>query len=159
MSARHVTNLLKIANTNLPDIKCRYERLEREVNKLEFNKQQSHIALSYFDNQIEMKSKALTSYRISCRRERKQIENLYNKKTRLEALVTGFKSNNEEYLKIKQTVEEKVKSVLTDSKLLLQLALASVIEALRRNPETCNSVLYNISNNTLLLLMDLTIFR
>jgi hypothetical protein len=41
-----------------------------------------------------------------------------------------------------------VKSVLTDSKLLLQLALASVIEALRRNPETCNSVLYNISNNT-----------
>jgi hypothetical protein len=33
-------------------------RVEREVNKLEFNKQQSHIALSYFDNQIEMKSKA-----------------------------------------------------------------------------------------------------
>jgi hypothetical protein len=52
-----------------------------------------------------------------------------------------------------------MKSVLTDSKLLLQFALASVIEALRRNPETCNSVLYNISNNTLLLLMDLTIFR
>jgi hypothetical protein len=70
-----------------------------------------------------------------------------------------FKSNNEEYLKIKQEAEEKVKSVLTDSKLLLQFALASVIEALRRKPETCNSVLYNISNNTLLLLMDLTIFR
>jgi hypothetical protein len=50
--------------------------------------------------------------------------------------------------KIKQEAEEKVKSVLTDSKLLLQFALASVIEALRRNPETCNSVLYNISNNT-----------
>jgi hypothetical protein len=121
MSARHVTNLLKIANTNLPDIKCRYERLEREVNKLEFNKQQSHIALSYFDNQIEMKSKALTSYRISCRRERKQIENLYNKKTRLEALVTGFRSNNEEYLKIKETSDEKVKDVLNDRKILLQL--------------------------------------
>jgi hypothetical protein len=58
MSARHVINLLEIANTNLPDIKCRYERLKSEVNKLEFNKQQLHIALSYFDNQIEMKSKA-----------------------------------------------------------------------------------------------------
>jgi hypothetical protein len=27
MSARHVINLLKIANNNLPEIECRYERL------------------------------------------------------------------------------------------------------------------------------------
>ncbi|HKG88014.1 MAG TPA: hypothetical protein VKA95_06780 [Nitrososphaeraceae archaeon] len=58
MSARYVINLFEIANTNPPDIKCRYERLKREVSTLEFNKQQLHIALSYFDNQIEMKSKA-----------------------------------------------------------------------------------------------------
>jgi len=121
MSLQQVVHLLKIANNNLPEIQLRYERLKGEVNTLEFNKQQSHIALSYFDNQIEMKSKALTSYRISCRRERKQIENLYNKKTRLGALVTGFKSNNEEYLKIKETSDEKVKDVLNDRKILLQL--------------------------------------
>src|SRR5215212_313244 len=41
MNARHVTNLLKIANTDLPDIQRRYERLKREVSTLEFNKQQS----------------------------------------------------------------------------------------------------------------------
>ena len=58
MGARHVINLLEIANTNLPDIQCSYERLKREVSTLEFDKQQSHIALSYFNNQIEMKSKA-----------------------------------------------------------------------------------------------------
>jgi hypothetical protein len=78
MSARHATNLLKIANTDLPDIELRYERLWREVNTLEFKKQQSHIALSNFNNQIEMKSKALTSYRISCIRERREIEHLHN---------------------------------------------------------------------------------
>jgi hypothetical protein len=50
MNARHVMNLLEIANANLPDIQCRYERLKGEVNTLEFNKQQSHIALSYFNN-------------------------------------------------------------------------------------------------------------
>jgi hypothetical protein len=121
MGIKQVVDVLAIATNDLPDIQCRYERLKREVNTLEFNKQQSHIALSYFNNQIEMKSKALTSYRISCRRERKQIENLYNKKTRLEALVTGFKSNNEEYLKIKETSDEKVKDVLNDRKILLQL--------------------------------------
>jgi hypothetical protein len=72
MNVRHVINLLEIANTNISDIQCRYERLRREVNTLEFNKQQSHIALSYFNNQIEMKSKALISYRISCIRERRE---------------------------------------------------------------------------------------
>jgi hypothetical protein len=148
MSLQQVVHLLKIANNSLPEIELRYERLKKEINRLEFKKQQSHTALLYFKNQIEIKSKALTSYRISCKRERREIEHLHNEQIRIENLVSIFKSNNEEYLKIKQEAEEKVKSVLTDSKLLLQFALASVIEALRRNPEICNSVLYNISNNT-----------
>ncbi len=126
MGVKHVVNLLEIANNDLPAIQCRYERLKREVNTLEYNKQQSNIALSYFNNQIEMKRKALTSYRISCIRERREIENLYNEKARLEAIVTEFKSNNEEYLdKIKQAAEEEVKSVLTDSTLLLKFASLS----------------------------------
>jgi hypothetical protein len=147
MGVKQVVNFLTIANDDLPDIQCRYERLKREVNTLEFNKQQSHTALLYFKNQIEIKSKALTSYRISCIRERREIENLYNKKTRLEAIVTGFKSSNKEYLKIKQEAEENVKNVLTDSKLLLQFALVSVIESLRTNPELYNFVIHDNSNN------------
>src|SRR5215211_4798293 len=148
MSARHVINLLKIANNNLLDIQCRYERLKRELNTLEFDKQQSHRTMAYFNNQIETQRKALTSYRVSSIRERRQIENLNNEKARLEALVTQFKSNNEEYLKIKQTAEEKVKSVLTNSKLLLQLATASVIESLRSNPELYNFISYSTSVET-----------
>jgi hypothetical protein len=70
------------------------------------------------------------------------------KRQRLEAIVTEFKSNNEEYNKIKQTAEEKAKSVLTDSKLLLQFATFSVIESLRSNPELCNFMMYYNSNNT-----------
>jgi hypothetical protein len=88
MSARHVTNLLKIANTDLPDIRCRYERLKREVDKLEFDKQQSHRTIAYFNNQIEMKTKTLTSYRVSCIRERRVIENLCNEKVRIANLIT-----------------------------------------------------------------------
>jgi len=104
--------------------------------------------MAYFNNQIEMKSKALTSYRVSSIRERRQIENLNNEKARLEALVTQFKSNNEEYLKIKQTAEEKVKSVLIEGKILLKLATFSVIESLRSNPELYNFIIHNNSNNT-----------
>src|SRR5215210_5336466 len=61
MGAQHVINLLEIANTDLTDIHRRYERLKREVNTLEFNKQQSRIALTYFNNQIETQRKTLTS--------------------------------------------------------------------------------------------------
>jgi hypothetical protein len=148
MGIKQVVDVRAIANNDLPDIQCRYERLKREVNTLEFNKQQSHIALSYFNNQIEMKSKALTSYRVSCRRERREIRKLYDEKAMIENLVTHFKNNNEEYLKIKQTAYQEVKSVLNDSKLLLKIAILSVIESLRSNPELGNFVFYNISNNT-----------
>jgi hypothetical protein len=83
---------------------------------------------------------------MSCKRERREIENLYNEKTRLEAIVTEFKSNNEKYLnKIKQAAYEEVRSVLTDSKLLLKVATLSIIESLRSNPQLCNFVLYNTS--------------
>jgi hypothetical protein len=105
--------------------------------------------LSYFNNQIEMKSKALTSYCISCIRERRQIEKLYNEKVEIANIVTHFKNNNEEFLnKIKREAEENVKSVLTNSKLLLKFATLSVIESLRRNSELYNFIIYDNSNNT-----------
>ena len=41
---------------------------------------------------------------------------------------------------------EKVKGLLTNSKILLKFAVAPVIESLRMNPELNNFGLYNISN-------------
>ena len=43
---------------------------------------------------------------------------------------------------------KKVKSVLTNSKLLLKFATLSVIESLRSNSELYNFVLHDNSNNT-----------
>jgi hypothetical protein len=55
--------------------------------------------LSVFNNQIASTNRMLNSLRISCKRERREIEYLYNERTRLEATITEFKGNNEEYLK------------------------------------------------------------
>ena len=50
---------------------------------------------------------------------------------------------------IKQTVEEEVSKFLTVGKVFLQFALASVIEAIRRNPGKYNNLLaYNTSSST-----------
>ncbi len=82
------------------------------------------------------------------KRKKRDRKALYEK-TGLEAIVTGFKNNNEEYLdKIKQAAYKQVKSVLTDSKLILKFATLSVIESLRSNPELYNFVIYDNSNNT-----------
>jgi transposase len=148
VSVKQVVNLLTIANNDLPAIEERFKRLRNDVGMLQFRKHTLERSLYQLNNQIASTNRLLNSYRIYCIRERTEIEKLYNEKAKLEALVTGFKSNNEEYLKIKQAAEEKVKDVLTDGKLLLKFATLSVIESLRSNPELYNFVSYSISNNT-----------
>jgi hypothetical protein len=116
---------------------------------LQFQKRIDERNLYQLNNQIASTTKLLTSFRMSCKRERREIEYLQNEKVRLEAIVTGFKKDNEEYLnKIKQAAYEEVKSLLTNGKLLLQLSVASIVESLRTNPELCNFVLYNTSVET-----------
>jgi transposase len=148
MSVKQVVNLLTIANNDLPAIEERFKRLGNDVGMLQFRKRTLERNLYQLNNQIASTAKLLSSFRMCCKRERREIEKLYNEKTRLKAIVTEFKSNNKEYLdKIKQAAYEEVKSVLTDNKLFLKFAILSVIESLRMNPELCNFLLYNISNN------------
>ena len=149
MGVKQVVNLLQIANNDLPAVEKRFKRLRNEINMLEFQKSIDERTLNQLNNQIASTTKLLNSFRMSCGRERREIENLCNEKARLEALVTQFKNNNEEYLdKIKQAAEENVKSVLTDSRLLLKFATLSVIESLRSNPELYNFISYTTAVET-----------
>jgi hypothetical protein len=147
MSIQHVIDVLEIANNDLPSIEERFKRLRTDVSMLQSQKHTCRRNLYQVNNQIATTSTLLNSLRITCERKRRELENLCNEKIRLESIVIGFKSNNEEYLKIKQTAEENLKSVLTNTKILLNFVTASVIESLRRNPELCNFVLNDISNN------------
>jgi hypothetical protein len=146
MSVKQVVNLLEIANNDLPSVERRFKGLRNDMSMLQFQKRIDERNLYQLNNQIALTTKLLNSIRISCKRETREIENLYNEKARIENLVTHFKNNNEEYLNnIKREAEENIKSVLTNGKVLLQCALASVIESLRSNPELYSFVLYNTS--------------
>jgi hypothetical protein len=147
MGVKQVVNLLEIANNDLPAVEERFKRLRNDISMLQFQKGIDERNLYQLNNQIASTTKLLSSLRISCERERREIEKLYNEKAKLEAIVTEFKSNNEEYLnKIKEAAYEEVKSVLTNGNLLLKFATLSVIESLRMNPELFNFIIYN--NNT-----------
>jgi hypothetical protein len=67
----------------------------------------------------------------------------------LEDLVNRFENNNEEYLKIHQTVKDKVGSTLSDGKGLLRLALYSLIESIRNEPLKYSSLIYNSNSISL----------
>ena len=151
MGVKQVVNLLTIANNDLPAIERRIKRLRNDISMLQFQKRIDERNLYQLNNQIASTINLLNSLRMSCGRERREIEDIYNEKVRLKALVTGFKRNNDEYLdKIKQAAEEKVNDVLTNGKLILKFATFSVIESLRSNPELYNFVIHdNLTNTTI----------
>jgi hypothetical protein len=98
MSVKQVVNLLQIANNDLPAVEKRFKRLTNEINMLQFQKRIDERSIDQLNNKIASTSRLLNSLRMSCGRERREIEKLYNEKTRLGAIVTEFKNNNEEYL-------------------------------------------------------------
>ena len=80
------------------------------------------------------KSTPLHRRRRKWKPELAQRDQLYQKNMKLEAAVRAFQNNNEEYIKIRNTVEEKVHSVLSDRKMVLKLALLSLTESMRKDP-------------------------
>src|SRR5215204_6763697 len=85
MGPKQVVNLLTIANNDLPAIEERIKRLRNEISALQFQKRIDERNLYQLNNQIASTTKLVTSFRISCIRERREIENLCNEKTRLKA--------------------------------------------------------------------------
>jgi chromosome segregation ATPase len=98
MGVQQVLDVLAIANNDLPAIEERLKRLRNDASMLQSQNHTCQRNLYQLNNQIATTTRLLNSFHISCGRERREIEHLRNEKTRLESIVTEFKSNNEEYL-------------------------------------------------------------
>jgi hypothetical protein len=83
------------------------------------------------------------------------------KRQRLESIVTGIKSSNKEYYKIKEKAKENMKSVSTNGELLLKFATLSVIESVRTNTKYIISqyMIFQLLIILLLQVTNLTLFR
>jgi hypothetical protein len=141
MSIENGVNTIDIDIHKLPYMESLYKQAKDEVDKMQRTRQETENYLHNLNDEIASAKALLNYYHISCERKRQESENLNNDISRSQVLVARFKSNNEEYLKIEKTVEEKVKSVLTDNKQILQFALASIIESIGRNPDKYNDLL------------------
>ncbi len=136
MGSMHMVKAVTIANEDLPYLEEKCELLEIRINDLESKITPMNNKLHNLKYEIASTKELLKCYTSSCERKRQESEILNNEISRLEALVTRFKNNNEEYLRIENTVEEKVKNVLADSKVLLHKAIFSIIETLRNGNNT-----------------------
>jgi gas vesicle protein len=146
MSIEQLVNVVDIAANKLPHMESLYTQAKEEVDKMQRTMLQLNNSLHMLNDEIASAKALLNSYHMLCECKREQAANLNNEISRLETVISRFKNNNEEYLKIKKTVEEEVSRFLTDGKVLLQFAIASVIEAIRRNPDKYNNLL--VSNTS-----------
>jgi transposase len=76
MGPKQVVNLLAMANEDFPALEKRIKRLRNDMSILQFQKRIDERNLYQLNNQIASTTKLLNYYRLSCIRERREIENL-----------------------------------------------------------------------------------
>ena len=148
MGVEQVVNLLKIANNDLPLVEHKCERRKREVDDLEAEKRNSARIFQELTDKITTMLKRLDSIHLDCEKELAQRDQLYQKRMKIESAVRHFENNNEEYVKIRKTIEEKVRSILSDAKPLLRIALLSLTESMRKDPSKYSSLIYHNTSST-----------
>ena len=143
MGVEQVVKVLEIANNDLPLVEHKCERLKRDLDDLEAEKRNSTRVFQEMNNQIATMRKTLDQYQLSCKEQRLEISKLQIQKVRLQELVDNFQDNNWEYNKIRNAAEEKMRSVLSNSKMLLKLALLSLTESMRKDQDKYSQLIYH----------------
>jgi chromosome segregation ATPase len=123
-------------------VQIRHDSLKREIDVLEGDKRNATMLFQDLNNQIITMGKTLDSCRLECQKEKEELESLQQKRMKQEALVRQFENNNEEYNKVRKTAEEKVRSILSNKKELLRLAVFCVMETIRKDPDKYGPLIY-----------------
>jgi hypothetical protein len=127
MEPEHVVTLLQMSNEYLPLLERKHKRLSKEIDYLESEKQRSRD----LGNQVGVLTKVLEKYK-------KEIKNLQKEKIRLEILNSG------RYEKAREIAENEVNNSLSKRRDVMKLAVASVLESIRQDPDKYN---YLINSN------------
>ena len=121
MDAPSVIRLLEIANNDLPSVEYKCKRRKRDLDSIEADNRNSARIFQELTDQIATMRKRLDSINLDCEKETTRLQGLQQQRMKQEALVRHFENNNEVYIKIRKTVEEKVISILSNSKMLLKV--------------------------------------
>ena len=146
MGDGEVVELLKIANGYLPRVRLEYDRVKAELNSLEakklnlFNEHQRQCdEISNLHTEIDCLQSVLGKLR-------HEEAALNQQKERTENFVKNLRKDNEICVKFKQMVKQEMENnVLQQPRSLLRIAIASIFESQRKNPEKLLALYYNTS--------------
>jgi len=148
MGIPQVINLLRIANSSLPSVQHRYEQLQEHNNQLESILRTKSKELQNLNNQIIDTRKILDTISSECELKTSMLLTLREQAAKMEAFANNYKNNDEEYIKLKKGIEDKVHDFLSDKKRFLELASFSVIESMRSRPDRYSSLVYHNNENS-----------
>jgi DNA repair exonuclease SbcCD ATPase subunit len=91
--------------------------------------------LQNLKGQIRGKQESLETIKSECRVEAALLEGLRQQTAKVQEFVYNYKNNDKEYVEVIKGVENKVTDFLSNKKTFLRIAVTSVIESMRKNPE------------------------
>ena len=147
MKVDQAINLIKNTNNELPTLEEKYQKLKNDIDLLESRKLEEYQNLNETQDQIYKSEKMLEWLETPRREEEAKIDQLASEKIRLKRLVKRFKDNDEEYLRIKRVVQNRVTNLLLDGKEILKLALYSLLQTMRANPQKHTNLIYYNRNS------------
>ncbi len=143
MGVSQVINLLRIANNYLPSVEHRYEELQKQNNFLETIITNKSIEVQYLNGQMRDKEESLETIKSECRIEAALLEGLRQQTAKVQAFVYNYKNNDEEYFEVIKSIEDKISDLLSNKRTFLKVAIISVIESMRNDPEKYSALVYH----------------
>ncbi len=145
MSIAQVVNVVEIAIHKLPHIETLYIQAKDQAEKMQLTRQGLENDIETRKNKISILDKTALSIELYCRRKEQSVQELGDKKDRLENLIaTMLSDDDEDYTKLKAIVKESVQAILSDNKIVISTAFAALVQTLQNDPEMIKAI-YNIS--------------
>jgi hypothetical protein len=136
ISIEQVVNVVEIAIYKLPHMEGLYEQVKEQVKNMQCTIQRLENDIETRKNKISILDKTALSIELYCKRKEQSVQELGDKKDRLEKLIaTMLSDGNEDYTKLKSIVKESVKDVLSDNKIIISTAFAAVIQTITADPQ------------------------
>jgi hypothetical protein len=140
MSIEQVANALDIAIHKLPYMESLYKQLKDEVDKLQYTIQVLLKDIDALKYKLSILDRTAFACEQNCKRTEQRVQDLTDKKDRLEKWIATISNNDD----LKQIVKENVKTALSENKQVISAAFTALLQTLKANPKMVKSI-YAIS--------------
>jgi hypothetical protein len=144
MSIEQVVNVVDIAIHKLPHMESLYRQIKDEVDKMHLTRQALVNDIDAKKYKISVLDKTAFSCEQDCKRTEQRVQELTDKKNRIEKLIANI-LKNEGFSKLKHIVKETVKDSLSENKQVILVSFAALIQTLKADPQMVK-LIHNIPN-------------